>query len=179
MIKSQKLPQSWILSPLEEKGATTWASFLLKRENWMSWVSRRKNWDRGVAWGKLGLSPVRKEHYLEILPKVAQRSSETADRSEKMEYRVRDMMACKYMSGREGESFTWKISGMIEKWFFVELENTIEGFIEFGFTGYHFNSEIHAIINNSTQKKLHFWDEVQVALKSVDMSRYRLDFELS
>ena len=121
----------------------------------------------------------RKEHYQEILPKVSQSSSTLSDRAEKMEYWVRDMMACKYMSGREGEAFTWKISGMIEKWFFIELENTIEGFIEYGLTGYHFDVEKHVVVNNSTQKELHFWDEVQIALKSVDMSRYRLDFEMA
>ena len=68
---------------------------------------------------------------------------------------------------------------MIEKWFFIELENTIEGFIGFELTGSYFDSEKHAIVNNSTQKELHFWDEVQAVLKSVDMSRYRLDFELA
>ena len=125
------------------------------------------------------LSPARREHFVEILPKVAESSSTLSDRAEKMEYRVRDLMACKYMSWKEGQEFTWKISGMIEKWFFIELENTIEGFIEFGFTWYHFDSERHVVANNSTQKELHFWDEVTVALKSVDMSRFRLDFELT
>ena len=71
-------------------------------------------------------SPERKSHYQEILPKVARRSSETSDRAEKMEYKVRDMLACKYMSDKIGEIFTGKISGMIEKGFFVELPNTIE-----------------------------------------------------
>ena len=123
------------------------------------------------------LSPNRREHYHEILPKVALASSSLSDRAEKMEYRVRDMMACKYMSWKEGQEFTWKISWMIEKWFFIELPNTIEGFIEFWFTGYHFDSEKHVVVNNSTQKEVHFWDEVPVILKSVDMSRYRLDFE--
>jgi ribonuclease R len=60
-------------------------------------------------------SLTRKEHYQEILPKIAQRSSDTADRAEKMEYRVRDMLACKYMKDKIGEAFTVNISGMIEK----------------------------------------------------------------
>jgi ribonuclease R len=47
-----------------------------------------------------GYSPSRREHYTEILPKVARRSSDTADRAEKMEYRVRDMLACKYMADK-------------------------------------------------------------------------------
>lgn len=52
-----------------------------------------------------GLALSRKEHYVEILPKVALRSSETADRAEKMEYKVRDMLACRHMQDKVGESF--------------------------------------------------------------------------
>lgn len=129
-----------------------------------------------ISWKQFTWS--RREHYAEILPSVAQVSSTLSDRAEKMEYRVRDMMACKYMSGREGEQFTWKISGMIEKGFFIELENTIEWFIEFELTGYRFDIEKHCLIQSSTQKELYFWDKVQIILKTVDMSRYRLGFEL-
>jgi len=51
-------------------------------------------------------NPDRKHHYQEILPKVARRSSETSERAEKMEYKVRDMLACKYMKDKIGETFT-------------------------------------------------------------------------
>ena len=47
-----------------------------------------------------GLSQERKDYYNEILPKIARRSSDTADRAEKMEYKVRDMLACKYMADK-------------------------------------------------------------------------------
>jgi len=52
---------------------------------------------RWKFWGE------RKDYYNEVLPKVARRSSETADRAEKMEYRVRDMLACKYMADKVGQ----------------------------------------------------------------------------
>lgn len=120
----------------------------------------------------------RKKHYEEILPKIARRSSETAERAEKMEYKVRDMMACKFMADKVGERFTGKISGMIEKGFFVELENTIEGFIEFWFTGFQFESETFTIMESHTWKQLHFWDEVQVKLSHIDEQRMRLEFEI-
>jgi len=57
----------------------------------------------------------RKKHYQEILPKIARQCSEKSDKAEKMEYKVRDMLACKYMSDKIGQEFTGKISGMIEK----------------------------------------------------------------
>lgn len=120
----------------------------------------------------------RKNYYKDILPKVALRCSETSERAEKMEYRVRDMLACKFMQDKIGDVFHGKISWMIEKWFFVELENTIEGFIEFGFTGYEFNAESFTLMQIATWKELHFWDEVQVKLVEVDMERYRIEFEL-
>jgi ribonuclease R len=126
-----------------------------------------KNLDRG-----------RRSHYQEILPKVARRSSETADRAEKMEYKVRDMLACKYMSDKIGEVFRGKISGMIEKGFFVELPNTIEGFIEFGFSGYSFSLENYTIVQQKTRATLQFGDEVSVRVLRVDRERYRVEFEL-
>jgi len=123
-------------------------------------------------------NPERKEHYQNILPKVATRSSETAERAEKMEYKVRDFMACKYMDDKVGQEFTGKISGMIEKGFFVELPNTIEGFIEFWFSGLEFNAENFTILQTATAKELHFGSEVQVRLSHIDEQRMRLEFEL-
>jgi len=76
-----------------------------------------------AARGKFGQE--RHDYYNKILPKVARRSSDTADRAEKMEYRVRDMLACKYMADKIGQEFTGNISGMIEKGFFVELSRAL------------------------------------------------------
>ncbi len=123
-------------------------------------------------------SPERKEQYNEILPKVARRSSDTADRAEKMEYRVRDMLACKYMKDKIGEEFAWTISGMIEKWFFVELQNTIEWFIPFTLTGLEFHPETMTIHSFDQKKELHFWDEIIVWLTNVDFTKNRLEFEI-
>ena len=120
----------------------------------------------------------RKEHYTEILPKVARRSSDTADRAEKMEYKVRDMLACKYMKDKLWEEFTWNISGMIEKWFFIELPNTIEWFVSFEMTWLQFNPETMKIESYDGTKEFHFWDEIWVRLLLVDFSKMRLEFEL-
>lgn len=124
------------------------------------------------------LSHERKDHYKHILPKVALRSSDREVMAEKAEYKVRDFMACKYMSDKIGKEFTGKISGMIEKGFFVELPDTIEGFIEFWFTGLEFNAENYTIMQSHTWKELHFWDEIQVILSHIDEQRLRLEFEL-
>jgi len=49
---------------------------------------------------KKKLTPEKKQHYKEILPQVARICSEKSDKAEKMEYRVRDMLACKYMADK-------------------------------------------------------------------------------
>ncbi len=120
----------------------------------------------------------RKDYYSEMLPKVAQRSSETADRSEKMEYRVRDMLACKYMADKIWEQFSGNISGMIEKGFFVELPDTIEWFIDYGMTGLSYNQTDMCIESVDGTKKLTFGSEVAVRLIDIDTMRMRLEFEL-
>ena len=126
---------------------------------------------------KWKFSSERRGYYNEILPKVARRSSDTADRSEKMEYKVRDMLACKYMSDKIGKQFTANISGMIEKGFFVELPDTIEWFVDYGMTGLTYNPE-RMLLEDATWKELHFGSEVQVILIDIDTSRMRLEFEL-
>lgn len=126
---------------------------------------------------KWKFSSERRGYYNEILPKVARRSSDTADRSEKMEYKVRDMLACKYMSDKIGKQFTANISGMIEKGFFVELPDTIEWFVDYGMTGLTYNPE-RMLLEDAIWKELHFGSEVQVILIDIDTSRMRLEFEL-
>ena len=82
------------------------------------------------------------------------------------------------MADKIWKQFTGKISGMIEKWFFIELPNTIEWFIEFWFSGLEFNSENFTIMQTATGKELHFGSEVQVRLSHIDNQRMRLEFEL-
>jgi ribonuclease R len=48
----------------------------------------------------------RKKHYEIILDRVARKCSDAEVRAEKLEYKVRDLMACKYMKNHIGEEFT-------------------------------------------------------------------------
>ncbi len=124
------------------------------------------------------ISIKRKEYYKEILPKVAIKSSDREVLSEKLEYRVRDYMAVKYMKDKVWEKFTAKISGMIEKWFFVELPNTIEGFVSFSLSGMSYDAENFMVWNPITGDEYTFWDEVEVELIRADSQTLRLDFGL-
>lgn len=120
----------------------------------------------------------RKLYYKEVLPKVARICSEKTDKAEKMEYKVRDMLACKYMSDKIGKVYKGKISWIIDKWFFVELENTIEGFIDTARTFYTPMRDEYRIVNEQTWVGLQFGDAILVELISVDMEKMRIEFTL-
>jgi len=76
------------------------------------------------------ITPKRISHYKNILKKVTEDSSEREREADKIERRVDDLMKVKYMSDKIGQVFEGKISGMIAKGFFVELEDTVEGFVD-------------------------------------------------
>ncbi len=124
------------------------------------------------------ITPERKSHYQEILPKVALRSSEREVLSERIEYKVRDYMAVQYMKDKVWQEFQAKVSGMIEKWFFVELPNTIEWFVEFWLSNLWYDAENFSIFSPISGVELTFWDDVVVTLVRVDEETLRLDFEL-
>lgn len=123
-------------------------------------------------------TPEQKLHYKEILPKVARVCSEKSDKAEKMEYKVRDMLACKYMSGRIWEIFDAKISWIIDKGFFVELDITIEWFIDISKLPYISLREEFSLLHKESWDRLKFWDSVQVELVAVDIQKMRIEFEL-
>ena len=116
-------------------------------------------------------------HYKDILPGVAVHSSERERAAENIEYKVRDLMSVKYMGDKIGQEFEASISGIIQKWLFVELDNTIEWFIEMN-GSWDFNEEFMTFENYENKKKYTLWDRVQVKLESIDSSRLRINFDL-
>lgn len=82
------------------------------------------------------------------------------------------------MADKIWKEFKANISGMIEKWFFVELPDTIEGFVDYGMTGLSYNPEHMWLESADGTKKLHFGGEINVKLIDIDTQRMRLEFEL-
>ena len=68
----------------------------------------------------------KKQHYKEILPDVASRSSMLERRAEEVERETVKMKKAEYMMAHIGEEFEGIISGVTEWGFYVELSNTIE-----------------------------------------------------
>ena len=124
----------------------------------------------------------RKKHYEIILDRVAKKSSEAEVKAEKLEYKVRDLMACKYMQQHMWESFPWTVAGVIWSWIFIELENTIEWFVElndrFGRQDYIFDVDMMMLENQITWVKYTIWDKVNITVKNINEDERKIDFEL-
>lgn len=121
------------------------------------------------------------KHYKDLLKWVWVKCSEKEQSAEKIERNVLDLGKVKFMKNKIGEVFSGKISGMIQKWFFVELENTVEGFVDihslqrWSFT---LLEEVLELKNFSTGEVFWFGDVVKIKVKNVDEKTRRIDFEL-
>lgn len=119
--------------------------------------------------------------YKSILPHVAEQSSLTERRADDAERDVDDLKKVEYMQDKIGEEYEGIISGILSSGFFVELENTVEGFVpihSIDFDYYHVNEEMHYLIGEMTKKKLRIGDKVIVKVVSATPSNRKIDFAL-
>ena len=126
-----------------------------------------------------GLDEKRREHYNKLLPKVAADNSAKERRAEDAERQVEKLKKIEYMSGHIGERFTGIISGVINKGLFVELPNTVEGFVDVSNMYddyYYFSEEEYAMIGEATKRKYTIGDEVTVKLIKADKQEQLIEF---
>ncbi len=87
-----------------------------------------------------------------------------------------------YMSERIGEVFMGTISGVAEFGIFVEENNTkCEGIVRISDIGndfYIFEKENYRIIGKNTKKRYTLGDIVKISVKSVDLEKKSIDYEL-
>ena len=80
------------------------------------------------------------------------------------------------------QSFPGTIWGVIWSGIFVELENTIEWFVElndrFGRQDYIFDADMMMLENQITWVKYTIWDKVNIAVKHINEDERKIDFEL-
>lgn len=72
------------------------------------------------------LDTTKKDHYRQILKKIAKKCSEGESRATDIERAVDSIIICRYMADKVGESFDGRISGLTEWAIFVELESGVE-----------------------------------------------------
>lgn len=111
---------------------------------------------------------------------VSEQSSVTERVAEEAERTVDDQKKAEFMSGKIGQEFDGKISGVTESGIFVELENTVEGFIykeKLPRDNYVFDQARFALLGKHNVFRI--GERVHVKLVQVDIMTRHIDFELA
>ena len=127
------------------------------------------------------LTKERKRHYQEILPEICKEISFSERRSDEVERETDRQKMCEYMEVRLGESFEGRISAVLGSGFYVQLPNTIEGYVPaktLRDDWYEFHEETMQLVGRHTGKTYRLGDLIQVIVSSVDCSARTITFEL-
>ena len=107
------------------------------------------------------------------------RSSEREVLAEKAERDVDDYYKARYMQKHIGESFEGVISGVTNFGLFVELDNTVEGFVsvtDLKGTNYVFSEELLRLSNGNNTYT--FGDKIKIIVASVNLDERKVNFIL-
>lgn len=127
------------------------------------------------------MSEQRAAHWAEILPEVADHTSQRERVAVDAERETDDLKKAEFMLERVGEEFEGVISGVTSFGIFVELPNTIEGLVHVSFLTddyYHYHEKMYALIGERTGKQYRIGDVVQVRVSNVNVDERAIDFEI-
>lgn len=118
--------------------------------------------------------------YADKVAEVASHCSETERIEQELERGVEKLMKVRYMAGRIGEEADGIISGIVPSGIFVELPNTIEGFVRFdSMNGYYIVDEKkYRAVEEDSGKSLIIGDEVRIKVVDVSEEDRTIDFHL-
>ena len=92
------------------------------------------------------------------------------------------MKKAEYMEGKVGEIYKGIVSSITSFGMFVELENTVEGFIGFEDLGsdeyFIFDENRRILIGERTKNTFKIGDEVTIRVKSASKILRQIDFEI-
>lgn len=119
--------------------------------------------------------------YQDFSKEVAESSSYCEVRAVSAERDSEKFYMAEYMSKHIGEVFKGKVSGVIQKGFFVKLENSIEGFVPIeSLNDKNFVSDgLTFIRNTKTNEKYSIGDSLEVKLSYVNIASAIIDFTLN
>lgn len=118
--------------------------------------------------------------YEEFVQASAERSSTTEKTAEEAERAVDAQKETEYMQTKIGEVYSGVISGVTANGIYVELENTIEGFISINRLPkgrYEFNESRYSL--SGVGKVYKIGDKIEIRVVATDTILRRIDFELS
>ena len=109
----------------------------------------------------------------------AEQSSKAEIKADTVEREVCKMYKCRYMQDYIGETFTGKISNVTKNGFYVELDNTVEGFVLLGSSNkYYFDDMKMKISNKKTGECFRLGDIVEIEVIDANETKQTIDFKL-
>lgn len=130
---------------------------------------------------KQGLSEKRYTHYESILPEVALQTSRLERRAEEAERETDKMKKAEYMQKHLFESFDGVISGITDYGMYVELPNTVEGFIHVSnMSGdyYSYDKEHYEMVGEMTRRRYKMGQKVRIKVIGADKVLRQVEFML-
>ena len=118
---------------------------------------------------------------LEEINFIAENSSIKERNAISIEREVEDLVSAKYMSTKLGNQYKGYINGIISSGFFVELENGIDGFVEFEDINddyYVYDEHSMSAYGVRTGKEYALGDEVEVIVSRVSIEESKITFSL-
>jgi exoribonuclease R len=128
------------------------------------------------------LTAKRIAHYLDILPDVAATSSKTERQADEAERAVEKLKKCEYMAGRIGNYYEGVVSGVTGHGLYVELANTVEGFVHISELkdDYYVFDEERLELKGEHEKRIYALGQVvNVRVTGVDLYLKQVNFEIA
>lgn len=161
--------------------------FGLAAENYLHFTSPIRRYPdlvvhRILRWSLQGAEGFAKiKTYKDRLEAIAQHSSITERTAEEAERDVDDLKKAEYMQQHIGEQFDGIISGVTGYGIFVELPDTIEGFVHISKLDddyYDYNEKMYALVGQRKHRVFHLGDKVKIRVESVRMADRRVEFSI-
>ncbi len=121
-------------------------------------------------------------HYSEILDEVARHSSETERRAEEAERETEKLKKAQYMENHVGEIFEGLVSGVTQYGFFVELDNSCEGFVRAASMEddfYVYDETALKLVGERYHKEYTIGQKVMIRVVGADRLTKTIDFKLA
>ena len=121
------------------------------------------------------------DYYKDLLPSIAEHSSEKERNSIDCERAVEDMKMAEYMEDHIGEEFDGVIDSILNFGMFICLPNMIEGLVKYDtIVGdyFEFNEELNMLIGKKTGRKFKLGQKVRVKCIAASKESSTIDFAL-
>lgn len=118
-------------------------------------------------------------HYNEILPEVAQHSSEMERRADEAERETDKLKKVEYMEEHLGEIYEGVISSITSWGVYVELPNTIEGMIHVSMLPgdyFYYDEESYEMVGQATNLRYKLGQKLKVRVNATDKISRTIDF---